>query len=110
MSDVITVKQGDTAPAYLLALSRDGQPLDLTDADVVARYRLPGPPLVVEGPVDVHDAASGQVVLGWPDGTLDRAGTLRVVLVASWADGRRITSPSSGHLLVTVSRTLEETA
>lgn len=110
-----SIKNGDTAPAYVVDLQEDVDTtpaaIDLTDAtSVTFKMRLTGTTgaPAVTGAMTVTSAASGRVTYEWAAGDTDATGTYDVEFEILWSDGTIETVPNSGYATVIVTDDLDD--
>ena len=106
MSDVFYIKQGDQAPAIGCLLQyADGTAQDLT-GPLVVRFsmRLKGSttPKVNAQTATVVTPLTGEVRYTWGATDTDTVGTYQAEFVVTLVDGRTVTFPNDGYLLVEV--------
>lgn len=110
-----SIKNGDTAPAYVVDLQEDVDTtpvaIDLTDASsVTLKMRTTGttgaPDLTAA--MDVTTAASGRCTYEWQAGDTATAGTYDVEFEIAWSDGTVETVPNSGYLTIIVTDDLDD--
>lgn len=106
-----TIKQGDTAPAYVVDLQEntDTTPtaLDLTDAtSVTFKMRLAGAAAsaapVVDGDMTITTPATGRITYEWVTGDTDVAGTYEAEFEILWDDLTIETVPNDSYLSIII--------
>jgi hypothetical protein len=110
-----SIKNGDTAPAYVVNLQEDVDTtpaaINLTSAtSVTFKMRLvdtTGAP-EVSGACVVTSAASGTVTYEWDPGDTATPGTYDVEFQILWNDGTIETVPNSGYGAVIVTDDLDD--
>jgi 5-hydroxyisourate hydrolase-like protein (transthyretin family) len=110
-----SIKNGDTAPAYVVDLQDDVDTtpvaINLTSAtSVTFKMRLAdtsGVP-AVDAVMDITTAASGRVTYEWAPGDTDETGTYDVEFEILWNDGTIETVPNSGYNTVIVTDDLDD--
>ena len=101
MADV-TYKRGDNAPPITATLSDLDGPIDLSSADAV-RLRMKSDTAIVEaGPVEITDAANGEIKYEWEADDLMFAGSYRGEWEITWSDGTIQTVPNDTYFAVDV--------
>lgn len=102
MADV-SIRKGDRLPQLDRQFLVDGSGVDLTGATVVFNmYKATdGTQVITDGTVTVVTAASGNVRYSWTaaDAALD-ADTYLASFTATYGDGRKLTAPNTGMLVV----------
>ena len=105
-----TIKSGDTAPRFLVALTRfDGQPANLTGiTSLVFRMRSEaGGVALVDAPGVVVDPMGGIVAYDWVAGDTDIPDDYEGTFEVIFADGSDQTFPGEGYLPITVEPSLD---
>lgn len=103
MTEPIKVKRGDVGVIFDDTLTSNGDPIDLTDADVVFILRpLRATEPTVDAAAVVLDEEAGTVRYVSADGDLDVAGLYEQEWEVRYGSGDRFTVPSGGynHVLV----------
>ena len=96
MSNIYRIKQGDIGRTYQAVLTdADGDPIDLTDADVkLIVRRRPGDVLLEEDATIVGDPTAGTVKYVWADGDTDTPGRYAAEFEVTWTASDRVTVPT----------------
>ena len=109
------IKNGDTAPAYVVDLQEDVDTtpvaIDLTAAtSVTIKMRPTGTTGVpsLTAVMDVTTAATGRCTYEWQTGDTDDAGTYDVEFEILWTDGTIETVPNQGYLTIEITDDLDD--
>jgi hypothetical protein len=110
-----SIKNGDTAPAYVVDLQDDVDStpvaINLTSAtSVTFKMRLTGTtgaPAITQA-MTVTDAANGRVTYEWQTGDTDTPGTYDAEFEILWTDGTIETVPNDGYLTIIVTDDLDD--
>lgn len=101
---MVDMKQNDRLPVLEITIKKtDGAPLDLTGATakfimVDSKTRT----MKVAASVTIKDAANGVIEYAWAEGDTDTPGDYLGEVEITYADGKMITAPSSGHIPVKI--------
>jgi hypothetical protein len=109
------IKNGDTAPAYVVDLQDDVDTtpaaINLTSATSVTlkmrEHGTTGAP-VLDEPMTITTAASGRCTYEWQTGDTDNTGTYDVEFEILWNDGTIETVPNDGYLTVEITDDLDD--
>lgn len=96
------MKQNDTLPALEATLKRNGEVIDLSDANSVNFYMKQNNAVKVSASAVIDNAAEGKVVYYWQDGDTDVAGGCIGEFEVSWSDGATETFPNDGYLNILI--------
>lgn len=104
MTEPIKVKRGDVGVIFDDTLTSNGEPIDLTDADVmfILRASRGAGPALVDALASVLDAEAGTVRYVSSDGDLDYPGLYEQEWEVRYDSGDRFTVPSGGYNLLLV--------
>lgn len=97
-------KRGDTRPALTRQLRRNGDPIDLSDADDVVLYVDDNDGgLLLDASMTIVDAEAGRVRYAWASDDLDvEPNDYDAEIVIEWGDGRDQTVPESDFLRIII--------
>lgn len=99
----MTIKQGDTRNGIIATLSKDGEPVNLTDHSVRIYFDNG-----VSGRVEVLEAEKGLVMYPLEASAVADEGYLSYEFKVTYADKRRETFPNDGYLTLKISESMEE--
>lgn len=109
-----SIKNGDTAPAYVVDLQDDVDStpaaIDLTSAtSVTMKMRLTGTTgaPALNAAMAITTAASGRCTYEWQAGNTAAPGTYDVEFEILWSDGTIETVPNTGYLTVEITDDLD---
>lgn len=96
------IKQNDTRPALQAILKdADGNPINLVGATAVFHMSRRGS-LVVSGPCEIPNPATGQVNYIWQAGDTDEIGTYNAEIEVTYSDGGIETHPNGKHWIISI--------
>lgn len=108
------IKNGDTAPAYVVDLQDDSDttptPINLTPAtSVTFKMRLTGTTgtPAINQPMTITTPTTGRCTYQWDPGDTDEPGTYDVEFEILWNDGTTETVPNNGYLTITITDDLD---
>lgn len=103
MSEIITVKQGDTRHAIETPLLRNGVAVDLTDCTVKFKMNKG-----IDSFVTVTDATNGEVIYPLEANAVDTPGLYKAEFEVTHNDGRVETFPNESYILINIQKTIGE--
>jgi len=111
MTQQITIKRNDRRPYIEASFTNpDGQPLNLTTATSITFTMSPQgtdtTPLINAQPAIITNATQGLAEYRWAAGNTATAGKFYAEFTITWPDGSTETHPTSGYLLVHITRDL----
>lgn len=106
MSDVFSMKRGDTSPSLLYALLPED--VTLAGASVVFTMQTQAGAVLIDRAAAVVAVPSGQpaVRYDWAAGDTDQDGNHLAEFEVTYADGAVETFPNAGNLVVSIARDL----
>lgn len=101
------IKQHDRRPRYRVALTANGDPVDLTGAVGVNFQMYSGTPpsgsvKVAKTDATIVDALTGVVEYAWTATDTDTTGTFNIEFEVDWGGGETQTFPSTGYFTATI--------
>lgn len=106
MADTFTLKQGDTAPALLVACEGDEGPVDLSAASGATLVLANEAGVAVRRVASILPGTDGLVRYDWSPDDTATAGTYRAEVEIAWVAGVVQTFPGKGFLRVRVEPSL----